>query len=137
MSGMGALSTHVLDTSLGMPAQGVRVRLEAAPSPRASSSPASPSPAPPSLAPASLATGTQLLGEGTTDEDGRVASIGPERLEAGVYRLTFDSGAYFATSGRTNFYPEVVIVFTVADPDEHHHVPLLLNPFGFSTYRGS
>lgn len=80
---------------------------------------------------------TQPLGEGVTDEDGRVATIGPERLDTGAYRLTFDSGAYFAASGRTGFYPEVVIVFTVADPDEHHHVPVLLSPFGYTTYRGS
>ena len=127
MSAVGTLSTHVLDTSLGMPATGVRVRLEAVPSPTASPSPASPSPA----------MATQPLGEGVTDEDGRVATIGPERLDAGAYRLTFDSGAYFAASGRTGFYTEVVIVFTVADPDEHHHVPVLLSPFGYTTYRGS
>jgi len=132
VSAVGTLSTHVLDTSLGMPATGVRVRLEAVPSPTASPSPALSSPASPSPAMA-----TQPLGEGVTDEDGRVATIGPERLDAGAYRLTFDSGAYFAASGRTGFYTEVVIVFTVADPDEHHHVPVLLSPFGYTTYRGS
>jgi 5-hydroxyisourate hydrolase len=125
---MGTLSTHVLDTSLGMPARGVRVRLDAAPS-SPFSMPSAPAPAP--------AHAAEPLGDATTDEDGRVTSIGPERLEAGTYRLTFDSGTYFEQSGRTGFYPEVVVVFTVTDRDEHYHVPVLLNPYGYTTYRGS
>jgi 5-hydroxyisourate hydrolase len=72
-----------------------------------------------------------------TDGDGRVGSIGPERLEAGDYRLRFASGGYFAARGVAAFYPEVVVVFTIADADQHYHVPVLLNPFGYSTYRGS
>ena len=119
---MSTLSTHVLDTSMGMPARGVRVQLHAAPSPTASPAPTQP---------------VEPLGEGVTDDDGRVATIGPDHLEAGTYRLTLYSGAYFATTGRSSFYPEVVIVVTVADPDEHYHVPVLLNPFGYTTYRGS
>ncbi len=110
----GALSTHVLDTSLGLPARGVGVRLDDG-----------------------SGGDTEPLGVETTDEDGRVASIGPVRLKAGDYRLTFDTAAYFAATGRAGFYPEVAITFTVADPEEHYHVPLLLNPFGYSTYRGS
>ena len=74
----------------------------------------------------------ELLGEGVTDADGRVGAIGPERLEPGDYVLRFDTGAYV-----DGFYPEVVVVFTVADPDQHYHVPLLLSPYGYSTYRGS
>lgn len=107
---MATLSTHVLDTSRGRPAVGVRVHLESA-----------------------AGAG---LGAGVTDADGRVSSIGPEQLEAGHYRLRFDSGAYFADSGVDGFYPEVTIAFTVSG-DEHFHVPLLLNPYGYSTYRGS
>ena len=76
--------------------------------------------------------GGELLGEGVTDADGRVGAIGPERLERGAYRLRFDTGLYVE-----GFYPEVVVVFTVADPDQHYHVPLLLSPYGYSTYRGS
>ena len=108
---MGTLSTHVLDTSLGRPAQGVAIRLEAA--------------------------AGDPLGDGVTDADGRVGTIGPERLEAGDYRLRFASGDYFAAQGTTGFYPEVVVVFTIPDADQHYHVPVLLNPYGYSTYRGS
>lgn len=108
---MSSLSTHVLDTSLGRPAAGVEVALE-------------------TLDGASL-------GAGTTDADGRVARLGPEHLDAGDYRLRFDSGAYYAASGVEGFYPEVVIAFTVTGAEAHYHVPLLLNPFGYSTYRGS
>ncbi len=63
-------------------------------------------------------------------------AIGPERLTAGDYRLRFDTGAYFTLLGVTSFYPEVVVTFVV-DGDEHFHVPLLLSPYGYSTYRGS
>lgn len=108
---MGTLSTHVLDTSLGKPAAGITVVLEGADG--------------------------QAIGDGITDGDGRVGSIGPDRLEAGDYRLRFASGAYFAGHGVDAFYPEVVVVFTVADAHQHYHVPVLLNPFGYSTYRGS
>ena len=108
---MGTLSTHVLDTSLGSPAAGITVVLET--------------------------VAGQAIGDGITDGDGRVGSIGPERLDAGDYRLRFASGPYFAGRGVDAFYPEVVVVFTVADADQHYHVPVLLNPFGYSTYRGS
>ena len=69
---------------------------------------------------------------GVTNEDGRVGGLGPEGLEPGDYVLRFDTAAYV-----DGFYPEVVVVFTVSDPDEHYHVPLLLSPYGYSTYRGS
>ena len=108
---MGTLSTHVLDTSLGKPAAGITVVLES--------------------------VDGQAIGDGITDGDGRVGSLGPERLDAGDYRLRFASGGYFAARGVEAFYPEVVVVFTVADADQHYHVPVLLNPFGYSTYRGS
>ncbi|WP_457256251.1 hydroxyisourate hydrolase [Pedococcus sp. P5_B7] len=108
---MGTLSTHVLDTSLGKPAAGITVVLET--------------------------VDAQAIGDGITDGDGRIGTIGPERLEAGDYRLRFASGGYFAARGVEAFYPEVVVVFTIADADQHYHVPVLLNPFGYSTYRGS
>ena len=108
---MGTLSTHVLDTSLGKPAAGITVVMES--------------------------VDGQAIGDGITDGDGRVGSLGPERLDAGDYRLRFASGGYFAARGVEAFYPEVVVVFTVADADQHYHVPVLLNPFGYSTYRGS
>jgi 5-hydroxyisourate hydrolase len=107
---MGTLSTHVLDTSMGQAAKGVRVVLERA---------------------------GAAIGDGVTDGDGRIDSIGPDRLDAGHYTLRFDTGAWFADAGRETFYPEVVVVFTIADPDQHYHVPVLLNPFGFGTYRGT
>ena len=103
---MSTLSTHVLDTASGRPAAGIAVRLET--------------------------RDGRLLGEATTDADGRVARLGPDRLDPGDHALRFDTGAYV-----DGFYPEVVVVFTVTDPDEHYHVPLLLSPYGYSTYRGS
>ena len=108
---MSTVSTHVLDTSTGRPARGVAVTLESA-------------------------DGTRL-GTGTTDADGRVPALGPERLDAGTYRLRFDTGAWFAGTATDGFYPEVVVTFTIADAEQHHHVPLLLSPYGYSTYRGS
>jgi 5-hydroxyisourate hydrolase len=108
---MGTLSTHVLDTSLGRPAAGIGVVLESH-------------------------DGT-VLGQGCTDGDGRVGAIGPERLDPGEYRLRFATGDYFAARGEVGFYPEVVVVFTVGDGSEHYHVPVLLSPYGYSTYRGS
>lgn len=105
------ISTHVLDSALGLPAAGVPVRLDA------------PSGSPPV--------------EAVTDADGRVGELVRGALEPGVYRLRFDTGAYFAAGGRPAFYPEVIVTFTVGDGDEHYHVPLLLSPFAYSTYRGS
>jgi 5-hydroxyisourate hydrolase len=77
------------------------------------------------------------VGTGTTDDDGRVADLLPDGVAEGAYRIRFDTGAYFAARGVRGFYPEVTVVFEVAHAGEHHHVPLLLSPFGYSTYRGS
>lgn len=76
------------------------------------------------------------VGSGITDADGRVKDLVSGPLSPGVYRLRFDTGAYFEASSRAAFYPEVTVVFRVVDAS-HHHVPLLLSPFGYSTYRGS
>lgn len=113
---MSPITTHVLDTSLGRPAEDVAVLLETA-----------------------GADGFRELSRGTTDQDGRCRSLLAEGapLARGVYRLTFDSGAYFAARGVATFFPQVCIVFEVREPEQHHHVPLLLSPFGYSTYRGS
>lgn len=113
---MSALTTHVLDTSLGRPAAGVAVTL------------------------ARREAGAFVeLGHGRTDADGRCRELLPQgaELQPAVYRLTFDSGAYFVARGVPAFYPEVSVVFEVREPAQHHHVPLLLSPFGYSTYRGS
>ncbi|WP_353951522.1 hydroxyisourate hydrolase [Knoellia sp. S7-12] len=106
-----SISTHVLDTSLGRPAAGIAITL------------------------ASI-DGTELA-TATTDADGRVGTLGPEVLDAGDYTLTFATGDWFAQSGVRGFYPHVSIAFTVSDGSDHYHVPVLLNPYGYSTYRGS
>jgi 5-hydroxyisourate hydrolase len=119
---MSTVTTHVLDTALGRPAAGVPVRLERLPEP--------PDPPQPPALP-------EVLAEASTDGDGRVATLGPAELEAGTYRLVFDTAAYFAATGRTAFFPRVEVLFTLADPTQHHHVPVLLSPFSYTTYRGS
>ena len=77
----------------------------------------------------------RTVAEGFTDADGRLA-LGPDSLEPGTYAITFATGAYFAERDVEAFYPQVTVHFTVADT-RHYHVPLLLSPFGYSTYRGS
>jgi 5-hydroxyisourate hydrolase len=81
----------------------------------------------------------KVLGRGVTDADGRLKELLPENtpLAEATYRLTFQTGAYFASQNMEGFYPEVTILFSVRDGDQHYHVPLLLNPYGYSTYRGS
>ena len=80
----------------------------------------------------------KTLAERVTNEQGRVTDlVPPGSLGAQTYRLTFDTGAWFAAAGRPVFYPHVDVVFTVQDAAEHHHIPLLLSPFGYSTYRGT
>ena len=111
---MSTLSTHVLDAAAGLPAAGVRVTLDRRDR-----------------------NGWQPLGEAVTDGDGRVRDLAPGGLGVGVHRLVFATGDYFAATGQTGFYPEVPVVFDVTDPGRHYHVPLLLSPFAFSTYRGS
>lgn len=113
---MSAITTHVLDTSRGRPAQNVAIVLER------------------------VEGGTShVLGRGATDADGRLRDLLPagQPVQPGTYRLTFHTAAYFAASGVDAFYPEVAILFEVRAAGEHYHVPLLLNPFGYSTYRGS
>jgi 5-hydroxyisourate hydrolase len=114
------ITSHVLDTALGRPAAGVEVVL------------------------ARLIDGAFAeIGRGTTDADGRVAGLHPEAPpQAGVYRLTFATGAYFARSQRACFHPTIEVCFeisaaTLNDGARHVHVPLLIAPFGYSTYRGS
>lgn len=75
----------------------------------------------------------QLLFDGVTDGDGRARLLEPSQVESGMYRLTFDTGSY----NHSGFFPEVTIVFRIEDVAQHYHVPLLLSPFGYSTYRGS
>jgi len=113
---VSAVTTHVLDTARGAPALGIVVRLESL-------------------------DGT-LVGKGRTDDDGRVRELGPEHLAAGTYRIVFEIGEFYAARGEDAFFPEVVVAFTVPEPSreqasEHLHIPLLLSPYAYSTYRGS
>jgi 5-hydroxyisourate hydrolase len=112
-----SLSTHVLDTTRGEPARDVPIALERLDGPG----------------------GPARLCDCRTDADGRARPLLPEgtALEAGMYRLTFDTWTYFTEQGVEAFYPEVSVVFQVRDETRHHHVPLLLSPYGYSTYRGS
>ena len=106
---MSLVTTHVLDTVSGLPAAGVPVTL----------------------------SGDGVRAEGVTDADGRLRDLGPDRLDPGTYRITFATGEWLLGQGRESFYPEVVVTFAVTDPDRHLHVPLLLAPYSYSTYRGS
>jgi 5-hydroxyisourate hydrolase len=114
---MSRMTTHVLDIARGRPARGIAVTLEIARGP----------------------DHWTELARGATDDDGRVGQFDPPlaSLEPAVYRLRFATGAYFAALGVGAFYPEVSVVVQIGDPAQHYHVPLLLSPFGYSTYRGS
>ena len=112
---MSAITSHVLDVSIGRPAAGVGVVLEVQ----------------------SVGGQWKVLGRGKTDADGRVRDLFSAALQAGTYRLTFEVAAYFRARNIESFYPEVAVVFVVRDPSQHYHVPLLISPFGYSTYRGS
>jgi 5-hydroxyisourate hydrolase len=113
---MSPLTTHVLDVRLGRPAANVAVRLDRM----------------------DASGGWHELAHGDTNDDGRIADLLPDgTLELGVYRLAFDTGAYFDAQRVAHFYPQVTVEFRVTELDRHHHVPLLLSPFGYSTYRGS
>jgi 5-hydroxyisourate hydrolase len=114
---MSRLSTHVLDTSVGLPARGVAVALDRRGDDGA----------------------WQPVAHGVTDDDGRLRLVDDQRaaLVAGVHRLTFDTGAYFASRGTPTFFPSVALTFEIEGAPEHQHVPLLLAPFAYSTYRGS
>ena len=108
---MSQITTHVLDVALGRPAAAVPVNLE-----RADGS---------------------LVAAASTGPDGRAGDLGPEHLPPGTYRLVFDTAAYFAATAQTGFYPRVSVEFHLTDPTARYHVPLLLSPFAYSTYRGS
>lgn len=113
---MSGITAHVLDLSVGRPAAGLRITLA-----RGQGGP-------------DFVEVTSV----STDRDGRVpdltAGIG---IDPGVYRITFESGAYFAARGQATLYPQVEVMFAVTATEEHYHIPLLLSPFGYSTYRGS
>lgn len=114
---MSAITTHVLDVARGRPAPEVAV----------------------SLVRRDGADGWKELGSARTDEDGRAGGFLPEGEppSPGTYRIRFEVGAYFERSGTEAFYPRVDVVFRVDEPGEHYHVPILLGPFGYTTYRGS
>jgi 5-hydroxyisourate hydrolase len=113
---MSGITTHVLDTARGRPAAGVPVTLES-----------------------KSEGGWTIVGRSATDADGRLRDLAPSDfvLSEGDYRLTFDVGAYLSGGGVRGFYTEVVVSFVVSDAAAHYHVPLLLSPYGYTTYRGS
>lgn len=112
---MTFITTHVLDTSLGKPAAGVGVTLAVREN-----------------------GGYRELGRGITDQDGRVRDFLPEPpRRTGSYQLSFETAAYFRAAAREAFFERVTLDFFVADESQHYHVPLLLSPFGYTTYRGS
>ena len=110
------ISTHVLNTASGKPAAGVAIVLQY-----------------------QAGKNWEELGRGLTDLQGRAADLYQTKkpLQAGTYRLVYETGVYFKGQGTKTFFPQVEIIFEVEKIDEHYHVPLLLSPFGYSTYRGS
>ena len=108
------VTTHILDTGSGRPAAGVAVVLYVR-----------------------EGDNWTLIAKGETDADGRIKDLGPERIPGGAYRLNFATGAYYEGLGTETFFPEVVLTFGVVESEAHYHVPLLLSPFAYSTYRGS
>ena len=109
------ITTHVLDTAAGRPGKAIAIELERKGD-----------------------TGWQPIGAGATDDDGRLRTLTPAGpVAAGTYRLRFHTGAYLAAHHQAGFFPVVEIQFTVVDGTQHYHVPLLLSPYGYSTYRGS
>lgn len=109
---MTTISTHVLDTARGIPAEGLRITL--------------------------FRENGERIASGLTNQDGRIPGLVPEgvNLNAGTYRMHFDTGAYFEQQKTPGFYPFVEVTFELRK-DGHYHVPLLLSPWGYSTYRGS
>jgi 5-hydroxyisourate hydrolase len=113
---MSNITTHVLDVSIGRPASGVSVLLEVE----------------------EVGTGWKQVGRGATDKDGRLRDLlGAGVLVEGTYRLAFDTHAYFADRKIESLYPQVCVIFSVRDARQDFHIPVLLSPFGYSTYRGS
>lgn len=108
---MSHITAHVLDSMLGVPARGVEITL-------------------------ATAAGDEIA-TATTNDDGRVGELGPEVLEPGDYRIVFAVGAYFRQRGQDHFHPSVTIDFSVKEGEAHYHIPLLLSPFAYTTYRGS
>lgn len=113
---MSQITTHILDTSRGQPAEGVSLALYQ-----------------------QNGDAWLELAAGVTNNDGRVAGLvdADSKLAAGTYRMHFSTAEYFSALGLTVFYPYVDVVFNLDDSAEHYHIPLLLSPFGYSTYRGS
>lgn len=111
---MSHISTHILDTALGKPAAGVMIRLEQ-----------------------QLASGWLVVTEAVTDADGRIGSMAEESLVPGRYRLTAEIGQWFAQTGRETLYPIAQIDVMLPRSGEHYHLPFLIAPWGWSTYRGS
>jgi 5-hydroxyisourate hydrolase len=110
------ITTHVLDLASGKPAAGVRVAL------------------------ARIDDAKRVpVGAGVTDADGRLKELVPKaaQLNAGTFELTFETGPYFRARGTEPFHPRVVVTVEITDPEQHYHVPLLISPFGYTTYRGS
>ena len=112
---MIGISTHILDSMRGRPAAGIRVRLE-------------------KKTASGLWTG---VGSGVTDDDGRCRDLLATALEAVTYRITFETAGYFDSQGITGLYPEVTITFQVTEAERHYHIPLLLSPNSYTTYRGT
>lgn len=112
-----SITTHVIDMMLGKPAAGITVTLEMK----------------------GKSGDWTKISSGTTNPDGRINDLFPDGmpLEKGIYRLTFETAAYFRSIQTESFYPHVQIAFEVKESSAHYHVPLLLSPFGYSTYRGS
>ena len=110
------LSVHVLNLENGLPSPGVNVTLEK-----------------------HVGKEWQSMSQGVTNEQGRIGELFPAKqtLEAGEYRVVFKTGEYFKKVGRDTFFPEIPVIFEVKNVDQHYHIPLLLSPYGFSTYRGS
>ena len=114
-AGKNLLSVHILNQQTGKPTAGVEVVLEQ-----------------------KKADGWEKLNSGTTDQDGRIKALWPEKAPAaGDYRVIFKTGAYFKSQQQDTFFPEIPVEFHISKTDEHYHVPLLLSQFGYSTYRGS
>lgn len=113
---MSTISTHILDTAMGRPAQAVEIKLELV-----------------------LGQERKLLAQGKTNSDGRMPELATQvpKIDPGQYCMKFEVADYFDKQGKKAFYPFVEVMFEISAADEHYHIPLLLSPFAFSTYRGS